>query len=70
MTDKEKLELLNLRKKVEAQRVEIKRMSEQLERHKEYTKNLESLFEGAIDHMDLDGYNRYSYAYKVLKMTS
>jgi len=45
-------------------------MSEQLERHKEYTKNLESLFEGAIDHMDLDGYNRYSYAYEVLKMTS
>lgn len=47
MIDKEKLELLNLRKKVEAQRVEIKRMNEQLERHKEYIIMLEELIDKA-----------------------
>ena len=70
MTDKEKLELLNLRKKVEAQREEIKKLSEQLARHKEYTKELESLFEDAIGNMDLDGYNRYSRDYEALKHTA
>jgi len=54
---------------VETQREEIKKLSEQLSRHKEYTKELESLFEDAINHMDLDGYNSYSRDYEVLKHT-
>ena len=41
MTDKEKLELINLRKRVESQREEIKKLTAQLERYKEYVKNLE-----------------------------
>ena len=61
------MELLNLRKRVETQREEINKLSEQLSRHKEYTKELESLFEDAINRMDLDGYNRYSRDYEALK---
>ena len=67
MVDKEKMELLNLRKRVETQREEIKKLSEQLARHKEYTKELESLFEDAINHMDLDWYMVYSHDYAELK---
>ena len=70
MVEKEKMELLNLRKRVETQREEIKKLSEQLSRHKEYTKELESLFEDAINRMDLDGYNRYSRDYDALKHTA
>lgn len=43
MLDKEKLELLNLRQRVSKQREEIKKLSEQLERHKAYTKELEDM---------------------------
>ena len=43
MTDKEKLELINLRKRVESQRDEIKRLTAQLERNAAYTKELEVL---------------------------
>ena len=55
---------------METQRGEIKKLSEQLARHKDYIKELESLFEDAINHMDLDGYNRYSRDYDVLKHTA
>jgi len=55
---------------VETQREEIKKLSEQLARHKEYIKELESLFEDAIGNMDLDGYNSYSRDYEVLKHTA
>ena len=55
---------------METQREEIKKLSEQLARHKEYIKELESLLEDAINHMDLDGYNRYSRDYEVLKHTA
>ena len=48
MTDKEKLELINLRKRVESQREEIKRLTAQLERQKEYVKNLEEFTKFAI----------------------
>ena len=67
MVEKEKMELLNLRKRVETQREEIKKLSEQLARHKDYIKELESLFEDAINHMDLDGYDRYARDYDALK---
>lgn len=53
ITDKERMELLNLRKRVEQQRVEIKKLSEQLERHKEYTQNLEAIIERAINENDI-----------------
>ena len=55
---------------METQRVEIKRLSEQLARQKEYIKELESLFEDAINHMDLDGFDRYSQDYATLKHTA
>ena len=55
---------------METQREEIKKLSEQLSRHKDYIKELESLFEDAINHMDLDGYNRYSREYEALKHTA
>ena len=53
ITDKERMELLNLRKRVEQQRVEIKKLSEQLERNNEYTQNLEAIIERAIDENDI-----------------
>ena len=53
ITDKERMELLNLRKRVEQQRVEIKKLSEQLERHKEYTQNLEAIIEREINENDI-----------------
>ena len=53
VTDKERMELLNLRKRVEQQRVEIKKLSEQLERHNEYTQNLEAIIERAINENDI-----------------
>jgi len=52
MTDKEHKELLNLRKRVEAQRTEIKCLSEQLERQKEYAKRLEEFIQFIIDGND------------------
>jgi hypothetical protein len=55
---------------VETQREEIKKLSEQLARHKDYIKELESLFEDAIEHMDFDGYNSYSRDYAELKHTA
>ena len=55
---------------METQREEIKKLSEQLARHKDYIKELESLFEDAIGHMDLDEYNRYSRDYDALKHTA
>lgn len=61
---------MNLRKRVETQREEIKKLSEQLERRKDYITELESLFEDAIQHMDLDGYNSYSRDYAALKHTA
>ena len=67
MVEKEKLELLNLRKRVETQREEIKKLSEQLERRKDYIRELEILFEDAINHMDLDWYMVYSHDYAELK---
>lgn len=70
MPEKEKLELLNLRKRVETQREEIKKLSEQLVRNKEYIKELESLFEDAIEHMDLDGYHHYKAEYDALTYTA
>ena len=48
MTDKEKLELINLRKRVESQREEIKRLTAQLEWQKEYAKELEGFCGKAI----------------------
>lgn len=48
MTDKEKLELLNLRKRVEAQREEIKKLSQELERHKAYIRELDALISRVI----------------------
>ena len=70
MVEKEKMELLNLRKRVETQREEIRKLSEQLARHKDYIKELESLFEDAICHMDLDVYDMYSRNYDALKHTA
>lgn len=55
---------------METQREEIKKLSEQLERRKDYIRELESLFEDAINHMDLDGYNSYSRDYDALKHTA
>ena len=52
---------------METQREEIRKLQETLERHKDYIKELESLFEDAIGHMDLDEYNRYSRDYSALK---
>ena len=70
MVEKEKMELLNLRNRVETQREEIKKLSEQLERRKDYITELECMLEDAINHMDLDWYNRYSRDYDVLKHTA
>lgn len=55
---------------METQREEIKKLSEQLERRKDYITELECLLEDAINHMDLDVYNRYSRDYDVLKHTA
>lgn len=52
---------------METQREEIKKLSEQLARHKEYITELEFLLEDAINHMDLDGYMVYSHDYAELK---
>lgn len=51
---------------MEAQREEIKKLSEQLERNADYIRELESLFEDAIEHMDLDGYHHYEAAFQEL----
>lgn len=58
--DKEKLELMNIRKRVEAQREEIKKLSEQLERNKAYAKRLETLIENMLREND---YSRSEYQY-------
>ena len=70
LTEKERMELLNLRKRVETQREEIKKLSEQLARRKEYIEKLESLFEDAIEHLDLDGYHHYEAAFQELIHTA
>ena len=45
MTDKEKLEMLNLRNRVSNQREQIKKLTEQSERLRDYIKNLEMIIE-------------------------
>lgn len=52
---------------METQREEIKKLSEQLERRKDYITELECLLEDAINHMDLDWYMVYSHDYAELK---
>lgn len=48
LTLKEQMELRNIRKRVETQREEIRKLQEALARQKEYTKNLESLCMKAV----------------------
>ena len=55
---------------METQQEEIKKLSEQLARDKEYIEELESLFEDAIAHMDLDGYHHYEVAFQELIHTA
>lgn len=52
LTDKEKLELLNLRKRVDAQRDEIKKLSQELQRHKAYITELDAIVSKAIVNND------------------
>lgn len=55
---------------METQREEIRKLHETLERHKNYIKELESLFEDAINHMDLDEYHHYKSEYDALMHTA
>lgn len=48
LTPKEQMELRNIRKRVETQRDEIRKLQETLSRQKEYAKNLESLCMKAV----------------------
>lgn len=60
---------MNLRKRVETQRVEIKKLSEQLERHKAYIAELEPFIEGIL--FDMSEYGReHEIEYQAIKHTS
>lgn len=48
LTDKEKMELLNLRKRVEAQREEIKKLQQELQQHKAYIREIDAIVSRAI----------------------
>lgn len=52
MTDKEQLELISLCKCVESQREEIKRLTAQLERQKEYTRMIEELLKRSTNRIE------------------